>query len=180
MYYSWAIYTYTIYKTSHEELIAVRLFINQPQANMGERNKCSMCRIVKLRQMARLWRKVAGSQTRAREVPDDVPAGHLAVRVGTSCRRFVIRATYLNHPVFRELLEQAVEEFGHEHEGPLVLPCDEAFFEKVVQSLSKGGSDWMSLSNCSAQVVGKSHEGLGTWRRECRPLLQGFGGRGTW
>jgi SAUR family protein len=49
-----------------------------------------------------------------------VPAGHVAVCVGG--------AAHLNHPVFRELLRQAEEEYG--------FPCDEGLFEHVLRHLS--------------------------------------------
>nr|POF09425.1 auxin-responsive protein saur71 [Quercus suber] len=60
--------------------------------------------------------------------PQDVPPGHLAVKVGEASKRFVIRADYLNHPVIRQLLDQAYEENVHNKSGPLAIPCDEFLF----------------------------------------------------
>ncbi|KAH9307641.1 hypothetical protein KI387_035552 [Taxus chinensis] len=68
--------------------------------------------------------------------PADVPAGHLAVYVGKQCTRFVIRATYLNRPVFRTLLEAAEEEFGYDYEGGLAIPCDELLFQHILRLFS--------------------------------------------
>ncbi|KAL6138444.1 hypothetical protein ACLB2K_063727 [Fragaria x ananassa] len=67
--------------------------------------------------------------------PQDVPRGHLAVVVGEARRWFVVRADFLNHPVLRQLLDQAYEEYGHANPGPLAIPCDEFLFEDIVHSL---------------------------------------------
>jgi hypothetical protein len=59
--------------------------------------------------------------------------------VGGAARRFVVRAAHLNHPVFRELLRQAEEEYGFPSgacAGPIALPCDEGLFEHVLRHLS--------------------------------------------
>ncbi|GMH16283.1 hypothetical protein Nepgr_018124 [Nepenthes gracilis] len=61
-------------------------------------------------------------------VPSDVPPGHVAVSVGSRRRRFVVRATYLNHLIFRSLLAQAEQEHGFHNRGPLAIPCDESIF----------------------------------------------------
>ncbi|XP_059647580.1 auxin-induced protein 15A-like [Cornus florida] len=59
----------------------------------------------------------------------DVPKGHFAVYVGESHKRFVIPISYLNHPLFRNLLHQAEEEFGFDHPmGGLTIPCSEDYF----------------------------------------------------
>ncbi|URD73368.1 Auxin responsive protein [Musa troglodytarum] len=96
--------------------------------------KCSKIRhIVWLRQMLRRWRLRAAAV-------EAVPAGHVAVCVGNSSRRFVVRASHLNHPAFRELLRQAEEEFGFSRPGPLSLPCDEALFQDVLHLISSSSS----------------------------------------
>jgi SAUR family protein len=50
--------------------------------------------------IACMWRRFARGDEK--KPPRDVPPGHLAVIVGEASRRFVIRADYVNHPVFRE------------------------------------------------------------------------------
>ncbi|EFJ24608.1 hypothetical protein SELMODRAFT_19563, partial [Selaginella moellendorffii] len=55
--------------------------------------------------------------------PSDVPKGSLAVYVGEEGRRFVIPISYLNHPLFQELLKKSEEEFGYTHYGAMHLPC---------------------------------------------------------
>ncbi|KAJ8470716.1 hypothetical protein OPV22_025059 [Ensete ventricosum] len=97
----------------------------------GGRGKCS-----KIRHIARLrqWRRKAAA-------PSDVPGGHVALCVGSSSRRFVVRASHLNHPAFRDLLRQAEEEYGFaSRPGPLSLPCDESLFEDFLHLISSSSS----------------------------------------
>ncbi|KAJ9132760.1 hypothetical protein P3X46_033597 [Hevea brasiliensis] len=60
----------------------------------------------------------------------NVPKGHVAVYVGEFQRkRFIVPISYLNHPCFRDLLNQAEEEFGFNHPmGALTIPCKEDTF----------------------------------------------------
>ncbi|KAL7118616.1 hypothetical protein ACP275_02G014300 [Erythranthe tilingii] len=69
----------------------------------------------------------------------EVPKGHLAVYVGESeKKRFVIPLSYLNHPLFQELLCQAEEQFGFYHPmGGLTIPCTEELFIDVTSHLRK-------------------------------------------
>lgn len=94
-------------------------------------------RIMRLRQMLRNWRN------KARYSPHGVPAGHVAIVAGREgCdRRFVVRATYLNHPVFAKLLSEVEEEYGFGYDGPLTIPCDESAFEDVIRIVSGYGQD---------------------------------------
>ncbi|KAK9112977.1 hypothetical protein Scep_020496 [Stephania cephalantha] len=58
-----------------------------------------------------------------------VPKGHIAVYIGETQRRFVVPISYLNNPLFQDLLNQAEEEFGFDHPmGGLTIPCDEEAF----------------------------------------------------
>ncbi|BAT91028.1 hypothetical protein VIGAN_06233000 [Vigna angularis var. angularis] len=67
----------------------------------------------------------------------DVPKGHLAVYVGENHKRFVIPISYLSHPLFRDLLDWAEEEFGFNHPmGGLTIPCTEHYFITLTSSLS--------------------------------------------
>lgn len=110
--------------------------------------------IVRIRQMLRQWRKKAAAATRPAlalgaggGVPPDVPAGHLAVYVGKSRRRFVVRASYLNYPEFRKLLSEAEEEFGYDHAGPIAIPCDELLFEEILRVIA-GDENGKKASSC--------------------------------
>ncbi|KAK9164423.1 hypothetical protein Syun_005325 [Stephania yunnanensis] len=129
--------------------------------------KCSKIRhIVRLRQMLRRWRSKASMA--AGRIPSDVPAGHVAVTVGRASKRFVVRATYLNHPVFKRLLVQAEEEYGFAHHGPLSIPCDESVFEEILRFLSRSDSGWTANPEDFQRYC---HVGLmGSWA-ESRPLL---------
>ncbi|KAF3434605.1 hypothetical protein FNV43_RR21690 [Rhamnella rubrinervis] len=69
----------------------------------------------------------------------DVPKGHFVVYVGETQKkmRFVIPISYLNHPLFQDLLNQAEEEFGFDHPtGGLTIPCNEAYFISLTSALN--------------------------------------------
>ncbi|XP_031285073.1 auxin-responsive protein SAUR21-like [Pistacia vera] len=68
----------------------------------------------------------------------DVPKGHVAVYVGElQKKRFVVPISYLNHPSFVGLLNQAEEEYGFNHPmGGLTIPCKEDAFIKVTSKLN--------------------------------------------
>ncbi|XP_052194285.1 auxin-induced protein 6B-like [Diospyros lotus] len=128
----------------------------------GKSNKIG--HIVRVRQMLLRWRKKAAAA--AGRVPADVPAGHVAICVGSECRRFVVRASYLNHPVFRRVLAQAEEEYGFANQGPLALPCDESLFLEILRVVSraKTNSDFQRCSHVDRLGV----------PAESRPLVRGF------
>nr|VDD35570.1 unnamed protein product [Brassica oleracea] len=57
--------------------------------------------------------------------------GHVAVYVGEQVekKRFVVPISYLNHPLFRDFLSCADEEFGFNHPmSGLTIPCREETF----------------------------------------------------
>ncbi|XP_010539863.1 PREDICTED: indole-3-acetic acid-induced protein ARG7 [Tarenaya hassleriana] len=150
----------------------------------GGLGKCSKIRhIVRLRQMLRRWRNKARMSSAAKFVPSDVPAGHVAVCVGSSCKRFIVRATYLNHPIFRKLLVQAEEEFGFSNQGPLVIPCDESVFEEAIRFISRSDSGRSGRFTCPDDLQKNCHAGLRSkldlWV-ESRPLLQGVAEKAIW
>ncbi|XP_059635716.1 auxin-responsive protein SAUR36-like [Cornus florida] len=62
--------------------------------------------------------------------------GHFAVYTKEG-RRFVVPLYYLNHPIFRVLLEMAEEEFGLTIHGPLQVPCEEELMENILCLLRK-------------------------------------------
>lgn len=65
-----------------------------------------------------------------------VPRGFLAVYVGPELRRFVIPTNYLSMPEFRALMEIMAEEFGFHQEGGLQIPCEEKYFEEILDKCS--------------------------------------------
>ncbi|KAB2635496.1 indole-3-acetic acid-induced protein ARG7-like [Pyrus ussuriensis x Pyrus communis] len=139
-------------------------------------SKCNkLRRIVRIRQMLQRWHKKA--RLTAAPAPSDVPSGHVAICVGSSCKRFVVRATYLNHPIFQKLLVQAEEEYGFANQGPLAIPCDESFFEEVLRVLarSESGNSGRFLSiedlqrRCHVDALNQLE-----YLSESRPLLRGL------
>ncbi|XP_004291384.1 PREDICTED: auxin-induced protein 6B [Fragaria vesca subsp. vesca] len=139
--------------------------------------KCSKIRhIVKLRQLLRRWRSKARMSS-ANRTPPDVPAGHVAIRVGPYCTRYVMPASYLNHPVFKKLLVQAEEEYGFTNQGPLAIPCDESLFEEVVRYISRSESAGSARFDRHCHVDVRSNFDL---LADSRPLLRGFSEKTIW
>ncbi|KAL5788750.1 hypothetical protein ACOSP7_005699 [Xanthoceras sorbifolium] len=143
-------------------------------------SRCNKIRhIVRIRQMLRQWRRkarVTAASSRAAAAPSDVPAGHVAVCVGAGCRRFIVRATHLNHPIFKRLLSQAEEEYGFSNVGPLTIPCDESTFEEILRAVSRSESGRFSTLEdfqrcCHVGIMKTNSLQL---LNESRPLLRGF------
>ena len=68
----------------------------------------------------------------------DAPKGYLAVYVGEKMKRFVIPVSYLNQPLFQELLSQAEQDFGYDHPtGGLTIPCKEDDFLNLTSHLNE-------------------------------------------
>ncbi|PHT41853.1 Auxin-induced protein 15A [Capsicum baccatum] len=67
----------------------------------------------------------------------DVPKGYFAVYVGEEQKkRFVIPISFLNLPLFQDLLNQAEAEFGFDHPmGRLTIPCSEDVFIDLISRL---------------------------------------------
>ncbi|XVF67858.1 hypothetical protein PTKIN_Ptkin10aG0155600 [Pterospermum kingtungense] len=86
-----------------------------------------------------------------------VRKGHIAVYVGEdNKKRFLIPITYLNHPLFADLLHRAEEEFGFNYPmGGLTIPCSEEYF--IISSMGFQLPS-MILSSCRKQPdVPKGH-----------------------
>ncbi|XP_060194652.1 protein SMALL AUXIN UP-REGULATED RNA 12 [Lycium barbarum] len=144
---------------------------------------CSKIRyIVRLRQMLRRWRKKAAMT--ARRVPSDVPAGHVAVTVGTDSKRFVVRATYLNHPLFKKLLLRAEEEYGFSNSGPLSIPCDEILFEEIICFLARSEDKnnvgcFINFEDFQRYCHVGIRSNIDFWA-DSRPLLNGISDKSIW
>ncbi|OMP05260.1 Auxin responsive SAUR protein [Corchorus olitorius] len=66
-----------------------------------------------------------------------LPKGYFAVYVGEKQKRFVIPVSYLNNPLFQDLLSLAEEEFGYDHpNGGLRIPCAEDLFVDLTSRLN--------------------------------------------
>ncbi|KDP27624.1 hypothetical protein JCGZ_19629 [Jatropha curcas] len=130
--------------------------------------------IVRIQQMLRRWRRKA--RLTAARAPSDVPSGHVAVCVGASCKRFIVRATYLNHPIFKKLLVQAEEEYGFKNIGPLTIPCDESLFEEILRVVSQSESSNSGRFLNLEEIQRCCHVGMRNnldFLGESRPLLHG-------
>ncbi|XP_074568899.1 auxin-responsive protein SAUR36-like [Curcuma longa] len=79
------------------------------------------------------------------------PKGHLAVYVaekeGERPRRYVVPVVYFNHPLFRELLREAEEEFDFHNSGAITIPCHAAKFESVSSRIAAGDRRKTSIIN---------------------------------
>ncbi|XP_010530798.1 PREDICTED: auxin-induced protein 15A [Tarenaya hassleriana] len=71
---------------------------------------------------------------------NNVPKGHVGVYVGEKYgekKRFMVPISYLNHPLFQDLLNLAEEEYGFDHPmGGLTIPCSEDHFTGIASALS--------------------------------------------
>ncbi|OWM80348.1 hypothetical protein CDL15_Pgr019628 [Punica granatum] len=67
------------------------------------------------------------------------PKGHLVVYVGEAeKKRYMVPISYLNQPLFLDLLNKAEEEFGYDHPmGGLTIPCREETFIDLISQLSE-------------------------------------------
>ncbi|KAF7017468.1 hypothetical protein CFC21_030911 [Triticum aestivum] len=81
-------------------------------------------------------------------IPVDVPRGHTVVYVGEELRRYVVRVSSLDHPLFRELLDRAREEYEFAADAKLCLPCDEDIFLAVLCHVDSKHDYWR-LALCS-------------------------------
>ncbi|KAI8554867.1 hypothetical protein RHMOL_Rhmol05G0130100 [Rhododendron molle] len=66
------------------------------------------------------------------------PKGHFVVYAGEEMRRFVVPISYLKVPIFKQLLDEAAEEYGFQHShGGIVLPCHESTFQQALDFMAK-------------------------------------------
>ncbi|KAM0942339.1 putative small auxin-up RNA [Dioscorea sansibarensis] len=147
--------------------------------------KCGKIRhVVRLRQMLQRWRQRAAASSGVSSTPADVPAGYVAVCVGSNQRRFVVRAAHLNHPAFRLLLAKAEEEYGFANSGPIAIPCDESLFEEILRRIASSPQKLVSsdgFRSCCCCGGGTTVSVIHSpWRSESLPLLQGIREKPVW
>ncbi|XP_073151931.1 protein SMALL AUXIN UP-REGULATED RNA 12 [Henckelia pumila] len=58
--------------------------------------------------------------------------GTFPVYVGEDRQRFMVPTSYLNHPLFKMMLEKAYNEFGFDQRNGLVVPCSVAAFREAM------------------------------------------------
>ncbi|PKU60262.1 auxin-responsive protein SAUR66-like [Dendrobium catenatum] len=76
--------------------------------------------------IASKWRGLASKESRRKK-----SKGHF-VFYAKGGKRFLVPLKYLDHPIFRVLLEVAEEEFGNVACGPLRVPCEEELIDHLV------------------------------------------------
>ena len=81
----------------------------------------------------RQWDLLSSGTEDEESIPKDVPKGHLVVYVGEELKRFVIHVSFLDHPLFRALLDRAQEVYEFNPDSKLCIPCDETIFLGVLR-----------------------------------------------
>ncbi|XP_020574201.1 auxin-responsive protein SAUR64-like [Phalaenopsis equestris] len=81
--------------------------------------------------LASKWRWLASKEGRRKR-----SKGHF-VFYAKGGKRFLVPLKYLQHPIFRVLLEVAKEEFGYGSCGPLRVPCEEELMDHLVSLMEK-------------------------------------------
>ncbi|KAF8044802.1 hypothetical protein N665_6713s0001 [Sinapis alba] len=84
-------------------------------------------------------RSFLGGKHAIRRKSTSTPRGFMAVYVGENDetkKRYVVPVSYLNQPLFQELLGKSEEEFGFDHPmGGLTIPCHESLFFTVTSQI---------------------------------------------
>ncbi|XP_021758481.1 auxin-responsive protein SAUR32-like [Chenopodium quinoa] len=76
------------------------------------------------------------------------PGGCFSVYVGSARQRFVIKAKYANHHLFKMLLDDAERQYGYCSDGPLLLPCDVDYFLNVLAEMDSDNTDITRHHGC--------------------------------
>ncbi|KAG0465512.1 hypothetical protein HPP92_019676 [Vanilla planifolia] len=82
------------------------------------------------------------------------PVGWVAVRVGPGKERFLVRTEWMNHRLFRDLLDEAEREYGYATIGPLELPCSVELFRWVLWEVDQDEADAVAVTSASPVLCG--------------------------
>ncbi|KAL1218812.1 Auxin-responsive protein SAUR71 [Cardamine amara subsp. amara] len=95
--------------------------------------------------------------------------GFFTVYVGPTKQRVVVKTKLVNHPLFKNLLEDAENEYGYRRDGPIVLPCEVDFFFKVLADMKSndGRNDDYDYDDDDDGLINPPICGLGTPYRSC-------------
>jgi SAUR family protein len=106
---------------------------------------------VRLQQLLKKWKRLALAPKAGKSSScHGVPKGFFAVSVGQEMKRFVIPTEYLGHWAFEQLLREAEEEFGFQHEGALRIPCDVEVFEGILRMVGRKEVD---VCSCTSEQI---------------------------
>lgn len=120
--------------------------------------------VERLQQSLLSGRKSFSSEVDEMRVPEDVKEGHFAVIAADDheLKRFIVPLSYLTHPSFLRLLEQAAEVYGFDHGGALTVPCRPVELERILAErwveergsmVAVGGASDNWGSSCSKTTV---------------------------
>ncbi|GJR82718.1 SAUR-like auxin-responsive protein family protein [Tanacetum coccineum] len=92
----------------------------------------------------------------------DIPKGYLAVYVGeVQKKRFVVPLSYLDQPLFQDLLRRSEDEFGFNHPmGGLTIECREEAFVHLsnqLQSIVSNAKQLIKLNNKNQRDIQKGY-----------------------
>ncbi|KAH0466464.1 hypothetical protein IEQ34_003702 [Dendrobium chrysotoxum] len=97
-----------------------------------------------------------------------LPVGWVSIRVGSEKEKFLIRTQWMNHRLFRRLLDEAEEEYGYTTKGSLELPCSVEVFNLVLWEMNQEEAD--SATTASPVLCGFAASPLSGTRRGYRLL----------
>ncbi|KAK7369632.1 hypothetical protein VNO80_11674 [Phaseolus coccineus] len=92
-----------------------------------------------------------------RKKPCVAPHGCLCVYVGAERERFIVKIKIANHPLFKELLDDAEREYGYRNDGPLWLPCPVDFFCEALTEMEISTTQEDVMGGCSVGCVAHSY-----------------------
>uniref|UniRef100_A0A1J3DLY2 Indole-3-acetic acid-induced protein ARG7 n=1 Tax=Noccaea caerulescens TaxID=107243 RepID=A0A1J3DLY2_NOCCA len=103
------------------------------------------------------------------EIKKDSPPPHgcFTVYVGPTKQRIVVKTKLVNHPLFKNLLEDAETEYGYRRDGPIVLPCEVDFFFKVLADMKSNVCHSDDYDDEDDGLVSPPICGLGSPYRSC-------------
>ncbi|XP_061372873.1 auxin-responsive protein SAUR32-like [Gastrolobium bilobum] len=75
-------------------------------------------------------------------ITKDIPKGCMAIKVGQGeeQQRITVPVSYLNHPLFSQLLKEAEEEYGFAQQGTIIIPCQVQEFKHVQHMIDRDRS----------------------------------------
>ncbi|KAK4723134.1 hypothetical protein R3W88_013367 [Solanum pinnatisectum] len=88
-------------------------------------------------------------------------------------KRFVVPLYYLNHPIFKVLLEMAEEEYGSNVNGPLQVPCENELMEYILCLLrTKFGNAEIGEAISSIDTCKGTHVSSNLSSLQCDSLVE--------